>query len=394
MTLNVMQKDKYIAFNTIEEFILDDEFSSWVMRPERELDQFWNSFIQEYPEKEKYIRTATFIIQSLQPKEPEVSPQRLRFIFQKVKMSEKPIKKHFYLSLKYVAIAIIFLAISSLIWFSGHLSNQFPIEAGNGQIRKGKVILANGITREFDTEQTIIRQLSTGKLTINNDTLPENSAQISSAMNQIIIPYGKRSDIVLADGTHIWLNSGSQLSYPVKFKADSREVYLSGEAFFKVKANPDKPFYVVTRDVKIKVFGTSFNVSSYDEDKTIETVLVEGRISAGKNKMFAKMINIRPGERVTYDKKDESLSTDHVDARMFSSWINGYLIFENVPLKEIFKKLERLYNKKIVVETNLDEITFSGKLDLKDEIDDVIDNISFTSSVKVFRRNGLYIIKK
>ena len=389
-----MQTAKYIAFNTIEEFIYDEEFTFWVMNPERESDQFWNSFIQEYPDKGKYIRDAAFIIKSLQPIEAEVSQQKLDIILKKIRISEKSMKMRFHWTLKYAAIILILFSVGGLIWFSGHLPKQFPIEADNGQIRKGKIILANGAIREFDTEQTTIRQISTGKLTINNDTLVEKSDKTSSAMNQIVIPYGKKSDIVLADGTHIWLNSGSQLSYPVKFEADSREVYLSGEAFFKVKTNPNKPFYVITRDVKVKVYGTSFNISSYDEDKTIETVLVEGRISAGKNKMFAKTINIVPGERMTYDKKNETLSTDKVDVKMFSSWVNGYLVFENVPLIEIFKKLERLYNKKIVVETNLGETTFSGKLDLKDDIEDVFENISFTSAVKVFESNGSYIIKK
>ena len=389
-----MQTDKYIAFNTIEEFIHDDEFTFWVMNPERKLDQFWNSFIQEYPDKGKYIRDAAFIIKSLQPIEPEVSQQRLNDILQKINTSAKTIKRNHYSSLKYAAGIVILIAVGSLIWLSVQITPQFPIELANGHVQKGKVILANGSIREFDTEQTTIRQTSLGNLTINNDTIENSSNQKTSAMNQIIIPYGKRSDIVLADGTHIWLNSGSQLSYPVKFEADSREVYLSGEAFFKVKTNLDKPFYVITRDVKVKVFGTSFNISSYDEDKTIETVLVEGKISAGKNKMFAKTINIVPGERMTYDKKNETLSTDKVDVKMFSSWVNGYLVFENVPLTEIFEKLERLYNKKIVVEANLGETTFSGKLDLKDDIEDVFDNISFTSAVKVFESNGSYIIKK
>ncbi len=121
-------------------------------------------------------------------------------------------------------------------------------------------------------------------------------------MNQIIIPYGKRSDITLADGTHIWLNSGSQLSYPSEFKTDSREVYLSGEAFFDVKANPNKPFYVITRDIKIKVLGTRFNVSSYNEDNTTQTVLLKGKVTTGKNKIFAQTIDLMPGERMIYDK--------------------------------------------------------------------------------------------
>ncbi len=393
--MDSMKKEKYIVFDTVEEFVHDEEFITWVMNPEKEDDHFWNSFIQRYPEKGKNIRDAAFIIQSIQPIQPEVSQQRLNQIFQKVRSSEQPVKKRYSFGLiKYAAGVAILIAIGSLVWLSVDFSNQFPIQADNGSVQKGKIILANGSTWEFDTEQTAIRQISSGNLIINSDTLAEKSNEISSAMNQIIIPYGKRTDIVLADGTHIWLNSGSQLSYPNEFGADSREVYLSGEAFFNVKSNPDKPFYVITRDIKVKVFGTSFNVSSYDEDKTLETVLVEGKIAAGRNKLFAKSYDMVPGERLTYDKKNEELNTDEVDVRMYSSWVNGYLIFENVPIAGIFKKLERYYNKKIKVEADLEEITFSGKLHLEDDIGDVIDNISYTSAVKAFEINGSYIIKK
>jgi ferric-dicitrate binding protein FerR (iron transport regulator) len=213
------------------------------------------------------------------------------------------------------------------------------------------------------------------------------------AVNQIIIPYGKRSEITLADGTHIWLNSGSQLSYPSRFKTNSRDVYLTGEAFFDVTADANKPFYVMTRDFKIKVLGTKFNVSSYSEDRTIQTVLLKGKVSAGKNKLFAETIDLYPGERLVYDKAGNNLAKEKVDVQLYTSWINGYLIFDNEPTTEVFKKLERYYNQRIIASGGLGGNTFSGKLDLKDNIKDVLDNISFASSVKATEENGSFIIK-
>jgi transmembrane sensor len=204
-------------------------------------------------------------------------------------------------------------------------------------------------------------------------------------MNQIIIPYGKRSNIILADGTHISLNSGSQLSYPTEFKAGSREVYLSGEAFFDVRTISGKPFYVVTRDVRIKVLGTRFNVSSYPDDNTTQTVLLKGKVSAGKNKLFAKTIDMAPGERMTYNRDNETLTKDNVDTNLYASWVNGYLIFKNEPIASVFKKLERYYNQRIVADYRTGNMTFSGKLDLKDNIKDVLENVSFASSVYIGR---------
>ena len=377
-----------------EDFILDKEFSLWILYPDKELNQFWNSFIEEYPEKGTLIRDAAFIIKSLQPLEQEVPERRLNLILQKVKISDKTIKLNRFRGLKYAAGIALFLTIGSLIWLSVHVKNQFPIETANTLGIKGKIILANGSIREFDTEQTTIQQTSSGNLAINNDTTEIKSNNTPSERIQIIIPYGKRSEILLADGTHIWLNSGSQLSYPAEFKTDSREVYLSGEAFFDVKPNPNKPFYVITRDIRIKVLGTSFNVSSYNEDNTTQTVLLKGKVSAGKNQLFAKTLELIPGERLIYDKNSDNLTKDQVDVKLYASWVSGYLIFDNEPITEVYKKLERYYNKNILVEAGLDEISFSGKLDLKDKIEDVLENISFASFVNVSESNGSFIIKK
>ena len=389
-----MEKEKYIKYTTTEDFILDKEFYSWVLHPDKELNQFWNSFIEEYPEKRIQIKEAAFIIKALQPIEQDVPQQRLDVILQKIRTSDKTVKLNLYSGLKYAAGIVFLIAVGGLIWLSINTKNQFPFKAANSPVLKGKIILANGSIREFDTEQTTIKQTSSGNITINNDIIDNNSNKETSAMNQIIIPYGKRSDIMLADGTHIWLNSGSQLSYPAKFKPDSREVYLSGEAFFDVKPNPNSPFFVITRDIRIKVLGTSFNVSSYTDDNTIQTVLLKGKVSVGKNKLFAKAIDLIPGERMIYDKNEGILSKEKVDVEFYSSWVNGYLIFYNEQITEVYKKLERYYNHSIVAEKGLEKITFSGKLDLKDNIKDVLDNISFASSVNILENNGSFIIKK
>jgi transmembrane sensor len=295
--------------------------------------------------------------------------------------------------LKYAAIAALLITVAGLIWYSVE-NNKFPIEVTNQLGQKGKIILSDGSIYEFDTEQSTIRQTSSGSLTINSDTINLPVRKKASAMNQIIIPYGKRTEITLADGTHIWLNSGSRISYPAEFKFRAREVFLQGEAYFDVKPNPDQPFYVITRTVKIKVLGTSFNISSYIEDKDIQTVLVKGKISAKENKLFGHSIHLVPGERLTYDKSSGNLSKDKVEVSLYASWINGYLLFKNEPITSVLKKIERFYNKKIQLEDGLEKMTFSGKLDLKDNFQNVLRNISYVSSVLIIESKGSYIIKR
>jgi hypothetical protein len=389
-----MEKEKYIN-STTEDFILDEQFVCWVLEPDEESDLFWKSFLTNYPEKVSQMNDAILIIQSLRPLDPEISDHTLDSVFQKIVVHNKPTTRPYIQWMKYAAGIALIITAGALAWFSTQTNDSFPVEASIGSRVKGKVILSSGVTREFETEKTIITQTSSGNLTINNDTITlnrENEKKKETALNQIIIPYGKRSEITLADGTHIWLNSGSQLSYPSNFKANSREVYLSGEAFFDVAHDASKPFYVVTRDFRIKVLGTKFNVSCYSEDKTIQTVLLEGMVSASKNKRFAKSIELLPGERMVYDKTKDSFSKDKVDVQLFASWMNGYLIFENEPIFEVVKKLERYYNQKIVSGKISETITFSGKLDLKENIKDVLENISYASSVKVTEENGVLII--
>lgn len=380
-------------YQSTEDFILDKAFSSWVLHPNPELDAYWKTFLEEHPEKEPLVHNAILIIRALQPINQDIPQHKLDAVLQKVKDRHRTGKLKGMGFLKYAAFLIILLAVGSLIYLSVERKSQFPVEASRETIEKGRVIFANGITKEFDTDQTTIRQSISGNLTINADTVLTDTDPLGSGLNQVIIPYGKRSEITLADGTHIWLNSGSQLSYPSQFKAGSREVYLSGEAFFEVKADLDRPFYVITRELRIKVLGTSFNVSSYLEDKTVQTVLLKGKVSAGKNKIMAGTIDLLPGERLTYDKSKQQLSKDQVDVQLYASWVNGYLIFKNKPLTEVFTQLKRFYNQDILVDESLEGITFSGKLDMKSQLKDVLENIAFASSVKVNEKDGTFQIK-
>jgi len=391
--MDFMNKERFKYYQKAEDFILDKDFVHWILYPSNELDLFWSSFINEHPEKESNIRNAILIIKSIQPTSLEISQEKNDEIFRRIKASEGKLKINWISYLKYAAVISIFVAIGSLIYTSLY-NYKFPIEAANEMDLKGKVIFADGSTKVFDSDKTSIKQTASGNLVINSDTVVVKVKQANTSLNHIIIPYGKRSDIILADGTHIWLNSGSQLSYPSEFKTDSREVYLSGEALFDVNANPKKPFYVITKNIKIKVLGTIFNVSSYDEDNTVQTALLRGKVTAGENKLFASTINLAPGELLTYSKKNSTLLKEKVDVKSYASWVNGYLIFINVPITEVFMKLERYYNQDIKIEDSLEKITFSGKLDLKDNIKDVINDIAFASSINVQKKEGFYLIKK
>jgi hypothetical protein len=392
-----MNTDNKVGYKSTEDFILDKKFSLWVLNPDDELDTYWGLFLAAHPEKEDQIRDAVRIIKAFQPVEPAIPEYRLNKILEKVLLLNQQRFLGRYHQLRHAAVWALVIGVAGLIMLSVPTKDKFPLTADNTTIQKGKVILSNGVTHEFNSEQSVITHSSSGHLTINNDTVnlsgdPNNS--LKSSMNQIIIPFGQRSEVTLEDGTHIWLNSGSRLSYPSEFKDDSREVYLIGEAFFEVTTDARKPFFVNTPDFKIKVLGTKFNVCSYNDDPTVQTVLLEGKVSAGKNSLFAGMVDMVPGERLVYEKTENKLVSDKVDVQLYTSWINGYLVFKNEPTTEVFKKLERHYNQIIKTDPGLEKITFSGKLDLKDHLKEVLENISFASSVRVIEENGTLLIKQ
>lgn len=391
-----MSYKKYIKYST-EEFILDDDFMKWVVHPTPETDRYWNDFLTNHPEKKQQVKEAVFMIKAIRAVEPAFSQQRFHRVYENAQTASTPVRKIGWMVARIAAVFLLLVSIGG-VWYYLQTDRQpFPVElATTEQLQKGRVILPDGTVSEFETEQTQIRQTAAGELTINNDTvsLIESSAKTEKqALAQVIIPFGKRSDITLADGTRIWLNAGSQLSYPVKFTGNSREVYLAGEAFFEVESDPAKPFHVVTGDMKIRVTGTRFNVTSYANDLTTQAVLLSGKVSAAKNQRFARSVELEPGERIVYNKQEDNMEKDLVDVELYASWVNGYLRFDNEPVENIFKKLERYYNKNILTEKLSGQPKFTGKLDLADDLEKVLKNIGFSASFSVDYEDDVYLIR-
>jgi transmembrane sensor len=392
-----MVYNRYKNFET-EDFVLDEYFIRWILHPDAETDTFWHAFSVRYPEKQQTIKEASWIINSLKVSEPDIPSLKLETIYKKLPL---PVYKHSRRRLNMlikIAAALIFLvSVGGFVYYFLNNSLPQPLKTvGIEVIEKGKIILPDGTVRVFDSKETKITQLNSGSITVNDEKIELGSNKTETGeptLVQVIIPYGMRSRVTLSDGTKIWLNSGSQLSYPEAFKGNSREILLTGEAYFDVEPDPSKPFYVVANKIKLKVLGTHFNVTSYGNDQTTQAVVVEGKVAACRNILHAKSLELNPGERIVYNKQDESFTKDRVDVNLYISWINGYLLLNKEPLDLIFRKMERYYNKKIQVEARSIPATFSGKLDLSEDIDKIFDNISFTTSLKVSYENEVYTIK-
>jgi hypothetical protein len=164
--------------------------------------------------------------------------------------------------------------------------------------------------------------------------------------NTLKIPYGKKFEVQLSDGTLVHLNSGTSFKYPVQFvKKQNREVYLTGEAYFEVSKDKSHPFTVNTQQVNVEVLGTKFNVDSYSNNSSTDIVLVEGKVSLYKDqKTNHNQVYLTPGFKGSAQQGQSEIEIEQVNTDYYTDWVKGSLVFKNASFDAIIKKLERQYN--------------------------------------------------
>lgn len=196
---------------------------------------------------------------------------------------------------------------------------------------------------------------------------------------------GMRTHLNLPDGTVVYLNSGSSLSYPIPYDEDKRSVTLEGEAFFKVKHDSERPFVVsVAEDrMRVKVLGTEFNLEAYKNEERVQTTLVTGSVNLEmKNKSGQiREHKLLPSERATYDFIAGKIEVETVNAQNEIAWIEGKLIFKDTPLPEVLKELSYFYNVKFEVkDTVIENYCFTG-IFIDKQLSQVLDYIKISSEI-------------
>jgi transmembrane sensor len=208
----------------------------------------------------------------------------------------------------------------------------------------------------------------------------ENNNTPDEEINTLIVPRGGEFELTLEDGTHVWLNSESSIKFPTNFTGSRRTVLLTGEAYFEVTKNPNKPFEVITEGQTISVLGTSFNVSAYPQDAAIYTTLVEGSLRVSDQ--GGQSILVTPGNQSVYNFDSGQLTSRAVDTYVYTSWKNGLLIFDDEELGMILQRLGRWYNVDTRYEDALQEHThFTVHIDKYQPITEVLQLIEITKAV-------------
>lgn len=293
--------------------------------------------------------------------------------------------------LKYAVAAILLISIgyyynyTSLPQPTNTITDSITLELGNGTIR---YINEDGSTEIKDLNGQVIGSQK------QNELIYKGTTEEKLVYNTLTIPYGKRFKLQLSDGTIVHLNAGTTLKYPTHFiKGKNREVFLTGEAFFKVAKDAKHPFIVNAQNLDIKVLGTAFNVSAYTEDTNTDVVLVEGAVE-----MFDELESLnnkkrlQPGDKGIFNRKNSNIETKQVNTGIYTSWVQGELFFRQMPFENIAKKLERHFNVTIIIENKaLNQEIFNASFK-NEPIENILNYFNKSFDIKYKKENTTFYI--
>jgi len=392
-----------------QKFIENPLFLKWIFNTSPAIETHWEQYLLKHPEVRTELFELKALLSELRYQEDSFSvsekAEMERDLLKKIEQDARQFRRRQLVQsfMKYAAIGLIFTAIGGLLVYL-NIGKENPYQDFARQTivvptsAQGPLLItSNGANVNLKKSSSTVDYSQSGSVILNNDSVLKTPEEDTNAMNQLVIPYGNQSRIVLSDNTVVWLNAGSRLVYPTHFNGKTREVLLIGEGFFEVAKNAENPFIVKVSGIDIRVLGTKFNVSAYSEDNLIQTVLSEGSVAIRSTgaKFYEKDIVIRPNQMASFDKTTNNTKISNVSSDASYLWTKGLISFDNVDFSVVIKKVERFYNISIKFSDRQKEIMrISGKLDLKRSRKEVIEYLEKVSlsSFELINENQ-YMIK-
>jgi ferric-dicitrate binding protein FerR (iron transport regulator) len=250
-------------------------------------------------------------------------------------------------------------------------TNKATLTLANGEVINLDDIQGGLVSRQGSTT---INKVADGKLVYD----VQAAAGLPPTYNTITTPRGGTYQVVLPDGTTVWLNAASSLRFPAVFSGKERHVELQGEAYFEVAKNKLKPFKVAVAGMGIEVLGTHFNVNAYDDESQIRTTLLEGsvKLHAGKQQQL-----LRPGQQARLGKLADFMVAE-VNVEEAVAWKKGYFIFENENIESIMRKVARWYDVEVAYQGKADQGRYGGTVSRFDNVEGVLKSLELTGSVR------------
>lgn len=385
------------------DFLDDDFFIESMISPTRESELFWSELIDRKKIDINEFISANMLLDTIRKNRHEVPQARKDQLWKRIDTTRKSMKnKHKGMRrYKYPAIAAcsaIIIGLSLLFLPKKNnvshttdidytqLQSILPQQA-HGEIR---IVTEDGQV-EIDGKEAEIKYDSSGSFTVNNEkTRPDTVYPPAAKLpySQLSVPYGKRASLTLADGTLLWVNAGTTVIYPATFPDQKREIYVDGEIYAEVRRDEIRPFLIKTDQLEIEVLGTSFNLSAYKEDTFKRVVLVNGSVDVRQNGVNTRLI---PKQSYTYTS--QGINVETVDTEIYTSWRDGIYIFRDEPIENILQQLARYYNVTMVFPPQSSGVLCSGKLELKEDLTHLLNNLSQIASFNFGIKDNKYRIQ-
>jgi len=305
---------------------------------------------------------------------------------------------------RYAAVIVLPMLVAGYLLFQNYNANQFAvnspvIEPGT---QTAHLVLSNGKKVALDDMSLRMREanneviIENKERTLNYTSVNDKTKAQSTVFNELLIGKGEEYQLVLSDGTRVWLNSETRLKFPVQFSKNRREVILEGEAFFEVTKNANAPFVVKTGPMDIEVLGTSFNVSAYKDEASIQTTLVEGKVKVSSNIGQSQEQILKPNEQAVFSKSNNQFEIIEVNAALYACWREGVFIFDEENLDDILRKLSRWYDINVFFQSEeVRSYQFSGKLPRFKNCNELLEMIEKTTDVQfTMKENRTVIVNK
>lgn len=380
-------------------FLKNEKFIEWKLFPTDELNTYWKNFSETHPEEKENLALAEQQFKKINLSSYALSQDTKEKAIKRLEESLRAYNRKRKIRLfAYMAAACAAALVLSVLYVQTNFNRSEETAISSADYIVGnaldsediRLITGNETTAFQENVDIEINHLGAARIKTEKESEKEVSID-KGVLNKLIVPYGKRSVLTLSDGSKIWLNSGSVLEFPARFSGEKREIQLvSGEMYIEVASDKKRAFYVHTSGFQVKVYGTRFNVSTYSGAPQ-SIVLAEGRVSlkSGNNKETF----LSPDQQaICSDNGDFDIRK--VNADQYISWKNGYLMFEDTPMPEVLKQIERYYNLSFNYDKDvtLKDITCTGKIILSDNMDNVMTTLALISSTKYKKENNkIYI---
>ncbi len=387
---------KYVSYRGTD-FAADAYFLRWRLLQDKESSDFWASYQATHPEQKAEIVRAIALVKSVRFKREKFSDGEKREAIGRlttfIHRQKRARQIRMYSSIAAAVVLVAALLVGVTYLQSSDMRSELTAQTYVVPQDQEIYLVAENDQVVPIADQSQIVCAPDGGIAVDGemkDSLSQMSATDKVSMRKLVVPDGKRTFLQLADGTKVWVNSGTTLEFPSSFTGSQRHIAVDGEIYLEVTPDKEKPFIVSTPLFDVRVLGTKFGISAYKQMNEQNVVLVEGAVQVSTKS--GNQTTLEPSQM--FNLVDGQVSTKQVNPYSYISWKDDVLYFNGESLQEVFFRLSKQYAVSIACKDGVHPIRMYGKLVLEEHIEQVLDNIAVLSPIEYRVENNRIIVNK